>query len=63
MLDAMGMKLLINHNTTPITISVMTIVINGILFTLLQLQVAIRCPIAGTVRLFSQGPCVPESGG
>jgi hypothetical protein len=55
MLEAMGMKLLINHNTTPTTTSTMTmfnkgIPAKGIFFHSPNYSAAIRCPIAGGLR-------------
>jgi hypothetical protein len=58
MLLAMGMKLLMSHNTTPTTTSTMTMFIKGIpargiFFHSPNDLVAIRCPIAGGLRELS----------
>jgi hypothetical protein len=48
-LEAMGMKLLINHKATPTTINARTMFINGISFTLLtELQKATYCYLTET---------------
>jgi hypothetical protein len=59
MLLAMGMKLLMSHNTTPTTTSTMTmfnkgIPAKGIFFHSPNYLEAIRCPIAGGWRKLCQ---------